>query len=265
MSATADLPIRVQPFSIGKSSIEPSASRLARPRARAPGASPAPRPASRAGRPRPGRRTRRSGRRGPASTRRSSRGRRRCRRRRGSRGGRRPRGARAGRRSRCRRRSRTRGRSRLDTLVIAVGRILVKIACSFPSCEDRSVLRRAGVLRFSRSFGRNRIAAPMGPVSAEIEIDVPRAEAFAAIADLARRPSFTDHFLTGFHLTRIESVGRRRRRPLPARPAAALGLDGHRDRRGRRPPPDRRARPRRPRQPDPGDDRLGAARGARRR
>lgn len=47
----------------------------------------------------------------------------------------------------------------------------------------------------------------MGPVSAEIEIDVPRAEAFAAIADLARRPSFTDHFLSGFHLTRIESAG----------------------------------------------------------
>ncbi len=47
----------------------------------------------------------------------------------------------------------------------------------------------------------------MGPVSAEIEIDVPRAEAFAAVADLARRPSFTDHFLSGFRLTRIESSG----------------------------------------------------------
>jgi carbon monoxide dehydrogenase subunit G len=47
----------------------------------------------------------------------------------------------------------------------------------------------------------------MGPVSAEIEIDVARAEAFEAIADLARRPSFTDHFLSGFHLTRIESEG----------------------------------------------------------
>lgn len=47
----------------------------------------------------------------------------------------------------------------------------------------------------------------MGPVSAEIEVDVPRAEAFEAIADLARRPSFTDNFLTGFHLTRIESSG----------------------------------------------------------
>jgi uncharacterized protein YndB with AHSA1/START domain len=47
----------------------------------------------------------------------------------------------------------------------------------------------------------------MGPVSAEIEIDAPRERVFAAIADLARRPSFTDHFLTDFHLTRIESTG----------------------------------------------------------
>lgn len=47
----------------------------------------------------------------------------------------------------------------------------------------------------------------MGPVSAEIEIDVPRERVFETIADLARRPSFTDHFLGGFHLTRIESSG----------------------------------------------------------
>jgi uncharacterized protein YndB with AHSA1/START domain len=47
----------------------------------------------------------------------------------------------------------------------------------------------------------------MGPISAEIEIDVPRERAFAALADLAARPSFTDHFLTDFHLTRIESTG----------------------------------------------------------
>jgi uncharacterized protein YndB with AHSA1/START domain len=47
----------------------------------------------------------------------------------------------------------------------------------------------------------------MGPIGAEIEIDAPRERVFAAIADLARRPSFTDHFLTGFHLTRIESTG----------------------------------------------------------
>lgn len=47
----------------------------------------------------------------------------------------------------------------------------------------------------------------MGPVSAEVEIDVPRQRAFDAIADLALRPSFTDHFLTDFRLTRIESRG----------------------------------------------------------
>jgi uncharacterized protein YndB with AHSA1/START domain len=47
----------------------------------------------------------------------------------------------------------------------------------------------------------------MGPVGAEIEIDAPRGRVFAAIADLARRPSFADRFLTGFHLTRIESRG----------------------------------------------------------
>jgi len=47
----------------------------------------------------------------------------------------------------------------------------------------------------------------MGPVSAEIEIDAPREQVFATIADLALRPSFTDHFLTGFHLTRLESRG----------------------------------------------------------
>jgi uncharacterized protein YndB with AHSA1/START domain len=47
----------------------------------------------------------------------------------------------------------------------------------------------------------------MGPISAEIEIDVPRERAFATLADLAARPSFTDHFLTDFHLTRIEATG----------------------------------------------------------
>lgn len=47
----------------------------------------------------------------------------------------------------------------------------------------------------------------MGPVSAEVEIDVPRERAFEAIGDLAARPSFTDHFLTDFHLTRLEPRG----------------------------------------------------------
>jgi uncharacterized protein YndB with AHSA1/START domain len=47
----------------------------------------------------------------------------------------------------------------------------------------------------------------MGPISAEVEIDVPRERVFEAIGDLAVRPSFTDHFLSNFHLTRIEATG----------------------------------------------------------
>lgn len=47
----------------------------------------------------------------------------------------------------------------------------------------------------------------MGPVSAEIEIDAPREQVFAALVDLAVRPSFTDHFLTDFHLTRLDPEG----------------------------------------------------------
>jgi uncharacterized protein YndB with AHSA1/START domain len=47
----------------------------------------------------------------------------------------------------------------------------------------------------------------MGPVSAEIEVDVPRERAFEALSDLAGRPAFTDHFHSGFHLTRIDSAG----------------------------------------------------------
>lgn len=47
----------------------------------------------------------------------------------------------------------------------------------------------------------------MGPVSAKIEIDVPRQRIFEAIADLSLRPAFAGHFLTDFHLTRIESSG----------------------------------------------------------
>jgi uncharacterized protein YndB with AHSA1/START domain len=47
----------------------------------------------------------------------------------------------------------------------------------------------------------------MGPLSAETEIDLPREEVFATLADLSARPSFTDHFLTDFHLTRIDSLG----------------------------------------------------------
>jgi uncharacterized protein YndB with AHSA1/START domain len=47
----------------------------------------------------------------------------------------------------------------------------------------------------------------MGPIAAEVEIDVPRERAFALIGDLSARPSFTDHFLDGLRLTRLDSTG----------------------------------------------------------
>lgn len=47
----------------------------------------------------------------------------------------------------------------------------------------------------------------MGPVGAELEVDAPRERVFALIADLARRPSFTDHLASDLHLTRIDSTG----------------------------------------------------------
>lgn len=47
----------------------------------------------------------------------------------------------------------------------------------------------------------------MGPIAAETEVDVPREQVFEAIADLGRRPAFTDHFVSGFHLTRLASHG----------------------------------------------------------
>lgn len=47
----------------------------------------------------------------------------------------------------------------------------------------------------------------MGPIRAEVEIDAPRERVFELLGDLAARPSFTDHFLSGFRLTRIEPTG----------------------------------------------------------
>jgi hypothetical protein len=47
----------------------------------------------------------------------------------------------------------------------------------------------------------------MGPVSAAVEIDVPREVAFVELCDLSRRPSFTDHFISELRLTRIDPVG----------------------------------------------------------
>jgi hypothetical protein len=47
----------------------------------------------------------------------------------------------------------------------------------------------------------------MGPVSAEIEIDVSRETAFDFISDLSNRSTFTDHFISDFRLLRVESTG----------------------------------------------------------
>jgi hypothetical protein len=52
-----------------------------------------------------------------------------------------------------------------------------------------------------------RIARPMGPVSASVDVDAARERAFDFVADLANRPAFTDHFVSGFHLLRLESSG----------------------------------------------------------
>jgi uncharacterized protein YndB with AHSA1/START domain len=47
----------------------------------------------------------------------------------------------------------------------------------------------------------------MGPIHAEVEVDVPRERAFELIGDMAARPSFTDHFLSHFHLLRLDPRG----------------------------------------------------------
>lgn len=47
----------------------------------------------------------------------------------------------------------------------------------------------------------------MGPVNAELAIDVPRETAFEFIGDLKNRPAFNDHFIGDYHLLRIESKG----------------------------------------------------------
>jgi uncharacterized protein YndB with AHSA1/START domain len=44
-------------------------------------------------------------------------------------------------------------------------------------------------------------------VSAETTIDAPREEVFAFLVELANRPSFTDHFISSYHLERIPSAG----------------------------------------------------------
>lgn len=47
----------------------------------------------------------------------------------------------------------------------------------------------------------------MGPVSASTAVDVPRKRVFEFVGDLANRPLFTDHFISDFHLSRLDSAG----------------------------------------------------------
>lgn len=47
----------------------------------------------------------------------------------------------------------------------------------------------------------------MGPVNAEVAIDVPREVVFDFVADLANRPTFSDHFIGDFRLFRLQSTG----------------------------------------------------------
>jgi uncharacterized protein YndB with AHSA1/START domain len=46
------------------------------------------------------------------------------------------------------------------------------------------------------------------PVTLHVNIDRPREEVFAYLADIANHPEFTDHFLADWRLTRIDSEGR---------------------------------------------------------
>ena len=48
----------------------------------------------------------------------------------------------------------------------------------------------------------------MDPVTLHANIDRPREEVFAYLADVANHPEFTDHFLKDWHLTRELSEGR---------------------------------------------------------
>lgn len=113
----------------------------------------------------------------------------------------------------------------LTTVGLGVVR-LVEMACSFPTPSAGRSYRMAAnattanfpqryparACRYppaavSKPPGRRTRIAPMGPASAEIEVDAPRERVFELIGDLSRRPSFTDHFLADFRLTRIEPLG----------------------------------------------------------
>ena len=77
-------------------------------------------------------------------------------------------------------------------------------------------------------------AGAVDPVTAHVTIDRPREEVFDYLADIANHPEFSDHYLKDWRLTRVESVGRGRRRPLQdRRRARPLRLGRHDLHRGR--------------------------------
>ncbi|MDP9228563.1 MAG: SRPBCC family protein [Actinomycetota bacterium] len=47
----------------------------------------------------------------------------------------------------------------------------------------------------------------MGPISIKIEVGAPRERVFDLVCDLSRRPTWTDHFASGYRLERIEASG----------------------------------------------------------
>ena len=47
----------------------------------------------------------------------------------------------------------------------------------------------------------------MDPVHVKVRIDRPRGEVFAYLADVANHPEFSDHYLSNWHMLRIDSVG----------------------------------------------------------
>ena len=47
----------------------------------------------------------------------------------------------------------------------------------------------------------------MRPVSATTSIDASREQVFELLCDLSARPAFTDHFLSGFRLSRVDPSG----------------------------------------------------------
>jgi uncharacterized protein YndB with AHSA1/START domain len=48
----------------------------------------------------------------------------------------------------------------------------------------------------------------MGPISLTIAIDAPRERVFDFVADLGRRPAWTDHFIRDYRLERLEPSGK---------------------------------------------------------